>query len=101
MAIITAVIAWGGAVIYYYVINSVKFDRWYHWLITLAVVTVIAPVVCYAYNDYVFADNNLLYIGESVYFEFVNMLFTALLFVIASFSVRWWSSNCRHTPIPQ
>lgn len=101
VAIITAVIAWGGAVIYYYVINSVKFDRWYHWLITLAVVTVIAPVVCYAYNDYVFADNNLLYIGESVYFEFVNMLFTALLFVIASFSVRWWSSNCRHTPIPQ
>ena len=25
----------------------------------------------------------------------------AVTFVIASYSMRWWSSNCRHTPIPQ
>ena len=32
IAAITILVAWGGAAIYYYAINSVKFDRWYHWL---------------------------------------------------------------------
>ena len=58
VAIIAIAMTWGIAALYYYVINSVKFDRWYHWM-------------------------------------------SALLFTIASFSMRWWSSNCRHTPIPQ
>ena len=51
IAAITILVAWGGAAIYYYAINSVKFDRWYHWLAVLGVVAVLAPVVCYIYND--------------------------------------------------
>ena len=50
---------------------------------------------------YYFADNGLLYVGESIQFEFQTVLFAALLYIIASYSMRWWSSNCRHTPIPQ
>ena len=101
IAAITILVAWGGAAIYYYAINSVKFDRWYHWLAIMAVVVVLAPVVCYIYNDTVFADNGLMYITESIMFELQTVLFAALLFIVASFSMRWWSSNCRHTPIPQ
>jgi len=29
------------------------------------------------------------------------VLFAAVLYIIASYSMRWWSSNCRHTPLPQ
>ena len=101
IAAITILVAWGGAAIYYYAINSVKFDRWYHWLAVMAVVAVVAPVICYIYNDAVFADNGLVYIGESIKFEMQTVLFAALLYVVASYSMRWWSSNCRHTPIPQ
>ena len=101
IAAITIGLAWGGAAIYYYAINSVKFDRWYHWLAVLGVVAVLTPVVCYIYNDTVFADNGLMYITESIMFELQTVLFAALLFIVASFSMRWWSSNCRHTPIPQ
>ncbi len=101
IAAITIGLAWGGAAIYYYAINSVKFDRWYHWLSVLGVVAVLTPVVCYIYNDTVFADNGLMYITESIMFELQTVLFAALLFIVASFSMRWWSSNCRHTPIPQ
>ena len=98
---ITILVSWGGAAIYYYVINSVKFDRWYHWLAVLGIVAVLAPVICYIYNDAVFASNGLLYIGESIKFEMQTVLFAALLYIVASYSIRWWSSNCRHTPIPQ
>ena len=98
---ITILVSWGGAAIYYYVINSVKFDRWYHWLAVLGIVAVLAPVICYIYNDTVFASNGLLYIGESIKFEMQTVLFAALLYIVASYSIRWWSSNCRHTPIPQ
>ena len=101
IAAITILVAWGGAAIYYYAINSVKFDRWYHWLAVLGAVAVLAPVVCYIYNDKVFADNGLMYAGESIQFEMQTVLFAALLYIVASYSMRWWSSNCRHTPIPQ
>ena len=101
IAAITIAVAWGGAAIYYYAINSVKFDRWYHWLAVLGVVAVLAPVICYIYNDTVFADNGLMYVGESIQFEMQTVLFAALLYIIASFSMRWRSSNCRHTPLPQ
>jgi hypothetical protein len=94
-------VAWGGAAIYYYAINSVKFDRWYHWLAVLAVVVVLGPVLCYLYNDAVFKDSGLAYTGEAMRFEVLTVVFTALFYVIASYSIRWWSSNCRHTPIPQ
>ena len=89
------------AAIYYYAINSVKFDRWYHWLAVMAVVIVLAPVACYVYNDTVFANNGLAYVGESIQFEMQTVLFAAVLYIVASFSMRWWSSNCRHTPLPQ
>ena len=98
---ITILVAWGGAATYYYAINSVKFDRWYHWLAVMAAVIVLAPVICYIYNDTVFATNGLMYVGESIQFEMQTVLFAALLFIVASFSMRWWSSNCRHTPLPQ
>ena len=99
IAAITILVAWGGAAIYYFAINSVKFDRWYHWLAMLGVASVLTPVVCYI----VIANflEGFDYGTAEFTFAFYNILFTALTFVIASFSMRWWSSNCRHTPIPQ
>ena len=45
VAAITVAMSWGMAAIYYYVINSVKFDRWYHWLAMLGITAVLTPVV--------------------------------------------------------
>ena len=101
VALITVLVAWGLAAVFYYVVNSVSFSRWYHWLCMLAIVTVAVPVVCYIYNNAIFGENNLQYTQESIVFELQNLLFAPIMFIIASFSMRWWSSNCRHTPIPQ
>ena len=76
VAIIAIAMTWGIAALYYYVINS-----------------------CFV------VVGNLLesmdYPTASVTFAVYNVIVSALLFTIASFSMRWWSSNCRHTPIPQ
>jgi hypothetical protein len=99
VAVITIAMAWGMAAIYYYVINSVKFDRWYHWLAMMGVTSVLTPVVCYIVVAHLLEGFD--YGTAEFTFQVYNILFTALTFVIASFSMRWWSSNCRHTPIPQ
>jgi len=101
MGWITVAIPWVAAALFYYVINSVKFDRWYHWLAVLAVVAVLTPVVGYAINDTVFFSEGLQFVSESIQFQLQTIVYAALMFVIASFSIRWWSSNCRHTPFPQ
>ena len=99
VAAITIAMAWGGAAIYYYAINSVKFDRWYHWLATLGVVAVLTPVVDYFVTSSILEGKD--YGSAIVSFELHNIVFAAIMFIIASFSMRWWSSNCRHTPMPQ
>ena len=99
VALITIAMAWGCAAIYYYVINSVKFDRWYHWLAMLGVTAVLTPVVDYFVTCSILDGKD--YGAAIVSFEIHNIIFAAVLFIIASFSMRWWSSNCRHTPIPQ
>lgn len=101
VAMIVAGLAWGGAAVYYYAINSVNFDRWYHWAGVLAVVTLVAPIVCYMVINGILNDNGLDYGGEAVQFIMQLFIMTAVLFTVASFSMRWWSTNCRHTPFPQ
>ena len=44
VAIVTVIFAWGLAAVFYYVINSVRFSRWWHWLAVLGVACVAAPV---------------------------------------------------------
>ncbi len=101
MAMITIAIAWGAAALFYYVVNSVKFDRWYHWLAVCAAITVVTPVVCYLVNNSMLESQGLDLGTQAVDFEIANFIWAPVLFTVASFSMRWWSSNCRHTPIPQ
>lgn len=101
VAIITAGIAWGCALLFYYAINSVSFSRWYHWLIMLAIAAVLSSVVCYLYPESVFSDLGYDFSAQLSSFCLVDCVIAIILFVVASFSIRWWSSNCRHTPIPE
>lgn len=101
VGIISTCTAWGISGTYYYLINSVSFSRWYHWLTMLLTASVLTPVVCYMICDDVFDAEG--YDFSSQLFNFVLRIFAVelVLFIIASFSMRWWSSNCRHTPIPE
>lgn len=98
VAVISSVMAWGVAALFYYVINSVSFSRWYHWLLSLLTVSIVAPVVNYIYLDGALSID---YSGKLFNFSIIDFVVTAVLFIIASFAIRWWSGNCRHTPIPE
>ena len=101
VAVVTVAVAWAFAAVFYYVINSVRFSRWYHWLIVLAAACVVTPV-----TDFVLCNNSLTaegfdFVGQLGSFCVINLAVEAVLFTVASFAMRWWSSNCRHTPIPE
>lgn len=101
VAVVTLTVAWVLAAVFYYVINSVSFSRWFHWLAVMAVACVIATV-----TNFVLCNNSLSaegydFASQLGSFCTVGLFVEAVLFTVASFSMRWWSSNCRHTPIPE
>lgn len=97
-SIISSVVAWGVAGLFYYVINSVSFSRWYHWLISLLVASVLSSVIAFLYLDSALTEG---FSGSLFSFSIIDFVVTAILYIVASFAIRWWSSNCRHTPIPE
>lgn len=101
VSIVTTLVAWGFAGIYYYVVNSVSFSRWYHWLIVLIAACVVAPLINFAYPESIFKGLGYDFSAQIFSFCMVDLAIEAILFIVVSFSIRWWSSNCRHTPIPE
>ena len=99
VALINSGIALATAAIYYYAINSVSFARWYHWLIFLGIAVIFAFALDFIYPNSVFSEYE--FTTQLLQFSLLNIIVEALLFIIVSYSIRWWSSNCRHTPIPQ
>lgn len=92
---------WGAAALFYYVVNSVSFSRWYHWLLTLVLTSGAATASCYAYTSNCLADAGMNFNAQLAGFSIIMAMLEAILFTIGSFSMRWWSSNCRHTPFPE
>ena len=94
-------IAWAAAGLFYYVVNSVRFSRWYHWLSTMGVAVAVSAVGCVSYADGVFSAEGYSFGSQLFGFGIAAAVVQASLYTLASFSIRWWSSNCRHTPIPE
>ena len=101
VALLAVGVAWVLAAVFYYAVNSVSFSRWYHWLIVLAVAAMTVPVVVYVWLGGQFAGDGLDFSGQLFSFSLMAMLVEVVIFTVASFSMRWWSSNCRHTPFPE
>ncbi|MBQ9636684.1 MAG: hypothetical protein IJV36_02150 [Prevotella sp.] len=101
VAVVTLVVAWALAAVFYYVINSVRFSRWFHWLIVLAVACVVTPVTCFVLCNNSLTAEGYDFASQLGSFCTVDLFVEAVLFTVASFAMRWWSSNCRHTPIPE
>ncbi len=115
----------------FYFIPHVSFSRWYHWLLTMVVVSVLSGVIGWgiAYGqmanmpDYVlYGVNQVVADGDGnncdslvaiagavpvirnsnfIMFGLANVIISFTLFFIMTFVVRWFSKQCRLTPFPR
>lgn len=99
--------------IFYYAVNHPKLDTWWGWGIFLIVNSIINFFVGWQIVLRDFYDGLMvtvdpatnmkvpLEIGESeiLCFGVSNMILSIAAFIIFSFSVKWWSSNCSNAPI--
>ena len=101
---------------YYYILNHPRFCKWWSWLITLGVNSLIALFVGYGVvvNKYVNGyihdslmfqrdeDGNILAVligdGHCWGFGVANIFVAMIFFVVLSFLLKWWSGNAKHVP---
>ena len=94
------------SLIFYYVIDHPRFNKWTHWLLYTAGVCFLnfglAFYFTYSELDLIYSTNGtvLPYWSEFWIFSLINLLYAFLLSIIVSLAVRWWSRNCSTCPIP-
>ena len=103
MLIISLIIVW----LYYYIINLPKLNNWWGWLIFLAINAVINFIIGWQWvlrdlyaGKMVNQNYQSLNIDESncLCFGGTNMILSIIAFLIFTFCLKWWSSNCSRAP---
>ena len=101
--------------VYYFVVNHPRLNKWWHWLITLVIVFVVNMLI-----GGIWVDNHLqsglipqcllftqqpdgtqvqnIFDVNCWMFGFANGIVSIIWFTILSVIVKRWSRNCRHTP---
>jgi len=85
--------------LFYYGINSPKFNQWYHWLLVLVINFVINLLVTFFWTKSALEFQGLDFSSEYLSLALVVALMSAILYTLLSFSLRWWSANCSNSPI--
>jgi len=94
----------GVLTIYYYVVNSVRYSKWWHWLILVVILCAINFAISYniTYNElsnfYQQQNKTLPYTTEFFSFSLINALWTFIVSFVWSMIIKWGSKNGRRTP---
>ena len=94
----------GVLILYYYVVNSVMYNKWWHWLVLVLILCAINFGISYSisYNElsYMYEQQNkeLPYSTEFVSFSLINAFWTLVVSFVWSMFIKWGSKNCRRTP---
>ncbi|KAA6303653.1 MAG: hypothetical protein EZS26_000204 [Candidatus Ordinivivax streblomastigis] len=112
----TIAIALAIVLLYYYFLNHPRLNGAGHWFIFLLLASAINLLVAYFWtvSDYVSGNiqdclqytrdeagnilAQLIYKTDCWKFGIANAWVSAIVFVIFSFMLKWWSSNCKHSP---
>lgn len=81
----------------YYVINRSDFNKWYHWLLMM----LLSSSICFGVVAFVMFKQSANFIGgtfSSISWGISSFGISALVFIVASFLGKWWSTQCRNTP---
>lgn len=95
--------------IYYYVINHPRFNKWWSWVLMLLLVGIsnFAIAIGRLWDEYytvgtaeclIAGGNGGIDRNTVIGFGFANFIVSALFFIIFSIGLKWWSTNCKRTP---
>ena len=93
-----------GMLIYYYLINHPKFNRWWHWLFVVVLLAVINFCIAWAMSDGVIWSNHNQTIPDNysvsyfVTFSIINALWSVIFSFAFSMLFKWKSTNCKYSP---
>ena len=105
-------ISFAMVLIYYYVINHPQLNHWWGWIIFLVINGIINFIVGWQWVLKDYYDGKMITIdpatnlqmplnmGESeiIYFGVSNMFISVIAFIVFSFILKWWSTNCSRAP---
>lgn len=114
IGVVTLVIALMFMVGYYYLINSARLNRWWHWVVVLLIVGGINLFIGYGWTKselpnigdclmYYDGDKEknpfeLITVANCWLFGLANFFVSSIFFMAFSFAFKWWSTQCKRTP---
>ncbi len=91
--------------IYYIVVNSRQFNRWWHWLLLVLIICIINFGIAFgvSYNGIIDVYQGTTETGypllyDCVGFSFIDVLWTFVISFVWSLIIKWGSSQCKRTP---
>lgn len=105
-------ISFAMVLIYYYVINHPQLNHWWGWIIFLVINGIINFIVGWQWVLKDYYDGKMITIdpatnlqmplkfteSEIIYFGVSNMFISVIAFIVFSFILKWWSTNCSRAP---
>ncbi len=93
------------ATLFYYIINHPRFNKWSHWLLILGISLLFQYTIPYfTLSDHLevgrICSDLIVHKSDISGFAFTNLLLALVIYIVASFVMRWWSRNGSCTPYP-
>lgn len=88
-------------ILFYYLINHPKFNRFYHWLFFLLLNLVVNFINGIYLSKSIFEELGIIMNYDSRYFfgfAVINAIWSAIFFFVFSIAFKWLSRNCARTP---
>ncbi len=93
------------AALFYYIINHPRFNKWTHWLLILGISSLFQYAIPYfTLSDHLevgrICGDLIVHKSDISGFAFTNLFLALVIYIFASFVMRWWSRNGSCTPYP-
>lgn len=90
--------------LYYYAVNSRRFNKWWQWLLLVIIICAINFGIAFGvsyngiYDVYGTTEVGYPLVANCVGFAFINFLWSFVISFVWSMIIKWGSTQCRRTP---